>query len=119
MSQLGLFGDPPARANTAVTAPPAEVCAHHGPEFVCSMCPAGYATDSTGFVHTSLLKGRVALRVCQRCVKLRSAGRWNHADWWHCADCQPLGTISEESRPAWEAIHGSWAELQEKRNGTR
>jgi hypothetical protein len=79
---------------------------HHGPEFVCSLCPEPLATDATGFVHPSLLRRRVALRVCVACCKLRSAGRWNHADWWRCTDCQPLGTISDEQRPVWESIFG-------------
>jgi hypothetical protein len=103
--QLGLFGSPPARANTAVTAPPAEVCPHHGPEFMCSVCPGKLATDSTGFVHPSLLRGRLAMRVCNGCGRLRTVGQWNLADWWSCLECVPRGAISAEQRPVWEAIH--------------
>jgi hypothetical protein len=108
-----------ARGHHPDTDKPTEVCMRHGHEFVCSLCPVcptQLATDKTGFVHPSLLKGRVALRVCVQCLKLRSAGRWNLADWWRCTDCQPLGTISAEQRPVWEAIHGSWDEMIARRS---
>ena len=85
------------------TAPPALAqCPHHGPEHVCEF--EGLDTDHSGFVHRSLCKGRIPLRMCHMCGELVSPGRWNHADWNHCLTCQPLGTLSDESRPVAEAI---------------
>lgn len=91
--QLGLFD-----------APPAAGCEHHGPGNVCEFCPERFDADHSGFVHMSVCKGRHPLRMCARCLNMVTPGRWNHADWWHCIDCQPLGTMSEKGRPVWEAL---------------
>lgn len=81
MSQLGLFG-----------AEPAPVCDNHGPGFVCEECPDGYHTGWTGFVHPLECKGRLPLRRCNDCKQLVTPGAWNHADWFRCLQCAPLGT---------------------------
>jgi hypothetical protein len=92
--QLDLFGAPaPARAPS---------CPHHGPEYVCEF--EGLDTDHSGFVHRSLCSGRIALRQCARCKHWKTPGTWNHADWYHCLDCVPLGQLSDMGRPVAEAL---------------
>jgi hypothetical protein len=106
--QLDMFGAPPpppkpraAKAETedqrsarAVREELPPVCHEHGPSNVCDGCP-GYGTDASGFVHRSECHGRIPLRKCRRCKRLTTPGSWNHADWYHCISCQPLGTMSD------------------------
>ncbi len=84
--QLALFGASPAR------------CTLHGPGNVCEACPERFATDHTGFVHRDDCRGRIPLRKCHRCGELTTPGNWNHADWFHCLRCVPLGQLSELGR---------------------
>lgn len=69
-------------------------CEHHGPEHVCEF--DGLDTDASGFVHRQECRGRIALRLCERCLNWTTPGRWNHADWFHCLDCVPLGRMSDK-----------------------
>jgi hypothetical protein len=71
-------------------------CPHHGPEYVCER--EGLGTDYSGFVHRSECKGRIPLRRCKRCNSWTTPGQWNHADWFHCLRCVPLGQLSELGR---------------------
>lgn len=91
MSQLDLFA-----------APPAPACPHHGPEYVCEL--EGLETSGTGFVHPSLCKGRIPLRMCHQCGELKSPGHCNHKDYWCCLACVPLGTVSDYVPPFANAL---------------
>lgn len=85
MPQLDLFAAPPAPLS----------CPLHDDHHVCGSCPQLYDEDHSGFVHRLDCAGRIPLRPCQHCGELRSPGRWNHRDWYHCVECVPLGWMSD------------------------
>jgi hypothetical protein len=66
----------------------------HGPQYICPACGSG-GTDACGFLHRQVCGGRIPLRACRGCGKLATHGAWNHADYWHCLACVPLGFMSE------------------------
>ncbi len=86
--QLGLFGE----------APPKPTCALHGPAYICTACGSG-GTDGLGFLHRQVCGGRIPLRRCRGCQQLRTAGGWNHKDYFHCLGCIPLGSAAVPPDP--------------------
>jgi hypothetical protein len=71
-------------------------CPHHDAAHVCEHCPEAYDTDNRGFVHRLELKGRVPLRKCHGCGKLKPPGEWSAGgfgvsvrNWNSCAECAP------------------------------
>lgn len=104
--QLGLFGAAPAPERP----PPCPECNPFGDDqpcecdtlikpgcahtraFICPACADSGDTDGCGFLHRQVCKGRIPLRACRGCGKLRTHGTWNHADWFHCLECVPLGS---------------------------
>lgn len=66
-----------------VTAP----CALHAKGSVCDQCPARYPTDSFGFPHATDAAGRLRLRLCPLCRKLKTHSEWNLKAWDRCLEC--------------------------------
>ncbi len=98
-AQLGLFGAEPARGNSAVTAPEPEPCLlGHSAAYICPACAESGDTDGCGFLHRQVCKGRIPLRACRGCGKLATHGGWNHADYFHCLACVPLGSKKDQRR---------------------
>ncbi len=84
--QLGLFELTPVEEY-------AEACLlGHGPSFICPACAESGDTDGCGFLHRQVCKGRIPLRACRGCGALKTHGGWNHADYFHCLECVPLGS---------------------------
>lgn len=63
----------------------------HAAAFICPACAECGDTDGCGFLHRQVCGGRIPLRACKGCGKLKTHGTWNHADWFHCLECVPLG----------------------------
>lgn len=82
--QLDMFAAP--------APPPAPVCPHHDAHHICAECSPTGDTDHTGFCHRGDCKGRLPLRRCKGCGKLKTPGHWNHASYWWCSACVPLGS---------------------------
>jgi hypothetical protein len=74
-------------------------CAHHPPAYICRACSSSGDTDATGFLHRQVCEKRIPLRRCRGCQQLRSPGRWNHKDYFHCTDCIPLGSAAVPADP--------------------
>ncbi len=68
----------------------------HDPAYICPACADCGDTDGCGFLHRQVCKGRIPLRACRGCGKLKTHGTWNHADWFHCLECVPLGTKKDQ-----------------------
>jgi hypothetical protein len=81
--QLSLFAPEPE--------PAVEECMlGHGPEYICRACGSG-GTDGCGFLHRQVCGGRIPLRACRGCGKLKTHGGWSHATYFFCLECKPLG----------------------------
>ncbi len=78
----------------AAPAPP-PVCPHHDERHVCVECLPGACTDGLGFIHRIDAKGKLPLRRCEGCKRLRTPGHWNHRDYFHCVECVPLGSTKK------------------------
>jgi hypothetical protein len=93
-AQLGLFGAAPqAKQRERPELAEVEACMlGHDPAYICPACAACGDTDSCGFLHRQVCQGRIPLRACRGCGKLKTHGTWNHADYFHCLECVPLGS---------------------------
>jgi hypothetical protein len=73
-------------------------CPAHGPDSVCMECMECFPLDLLGFVRSSAAAGRMPVRRCRRCKRMRTMGEWNLQDGHHCKDCLPRGSLSDVAR---------------------
>lgn len=62
-------------------------CPLHTADFVCDQCPEEFDTDGRGWVHRSLLKGRIPMRTCKVCKRLTVKADWSETHWDRCRSC--------------------------------
>jgi len=63
----------------------------HSAAYICPACADCGDTDGCGFLHRQVCKGRIPLRACRQCGKLKTHGGWSHSTYWFCLECKPLG----------------------------
>ena len=69
----------------------------HSSAYICPACAECGDTDGCGFLHRQVCGGRIPLRACRGCGKLRTHGGWNHASYFYCVDCRPLGSCDSSA----------------------